>query len=117
VDGRPLLADVLLEGYDLVALGVGIPTLLKSGYLGFTAVGATAVATVSLVGVAVGAVLGLTSVVGRLGSILGPFVTGALVTAGVAYPWGFYFFAVVAAFGLVAVLMLRNEARAEPAAV
>jgi AAHS family benzoate transporter-like MFS transporter len=46
---------VLLEGYDLVALGATIPTLLKSGYLGFTAAGATAVATVSLVGVAVGA--------------------------------------------------------------
>jgi AAHS family benzoate transporter-like MFS transporter len=64
-----------------------------------------------------GTALGLTSAVGRLGSILGPFVTGALVTAGVAYPWGFYFFAVVAAFGLVAVLTLRSEARVEPAAV
>jgi AAHS family benzoate transporter-like MFS transporter len=65
-----------------------------------------------------GTALGLTSAVGRLGSILGPFVTGALVTAGVAYPWGFYFFAVVAALGLVAVLMLRKpapEVVAEPA--
>ncbi|MEQ0558175.1 aromatic acid/H+ symport family MFS transporter [Amycolatopsis sp. NEAU-NG30] len=58
-----------------------------------------------------GTALGLTSAVGRLGSILGPFVTGALVTAGVAYPWGFYFFAVVAALGLGAVLLLRGEAR------
>ncbi|WP_439381619.1 MFS transporter [Amycolatopsis lexingtonensis] len=59
-----------------------------------------------------GTALGLTSAVGRLGSILGPFVTGALVTAGVAYPWGFYFFAVVAALGLGAVLALRGESRA-----
>ncbi|WP_460440356.1 MFS transporter [Amycolatopsis stemonae] len=60
-----------------------------------------------------GTALGLTSAVGRLGSILGPFVTGALVTAGVAYPWGFYFFAVVAALGLVAVLWLRGGRPAE----
>ncbi|NBH03271.1 aromatic acid/H+ symport family MFS transporter [Amycolatopsis sp. SID8362] len=59
-----------------------------------------------------GTALGLTSAVGRLGSILGPFVTGALVTAGVAYPWGFYFFAVVAALGLGAVLALRGESAA-----
>ncbi|WP_433259886.1 MFS transporter [Actinosynnema sp. CS-041913] len=55
-----------------------------------------------------GTALGFTSAVGRLGSILGPFVTGALVTAGVAYPWGFYFFAAVAAFGLGAVLLLAR---------
>ncbi|WP_290050109.1 MFS transporter [Amycolatopsis solani] len=65
-----------------------------------------------------GTALGLTSAVGRLGSILGPFVTGALVTAGVAYPWGFYFFAVVAALGLGAVLALRESRPAEePVAV
>ncbi|MEU5692025.1 MFS transporter [Actinosynnema sp. NPDC020468] len=55
-----------------------------------------------------GTALGLTSAVGRLGSITGPFLTGALVTAGVAYPWGFYFFAAVAVLGLAAVLVLRN---------
>ncbi|GAB2998263.1 aromatic acid/H+ symport family MFS transporter [Amycolatopsis acidiphila] len=54
-----------------------------------------------------GTALGLTSAVGRLGSIVGPFITGALVTAGVAYPWGFWFFAAVAVLGLVAVLFLR----------
>lgn len=47
---------VLLEGYDLVVLGAIIPTLLKTEYLGFTAVDATTVATMSLVGVAVGAI-------------------------------------------------------------
>ncbi|NIH83682.1 MFS family permease [Amycolatopsis granulosa] len=67
-----------------------------------------------------GTALGMTSAVGRLGSIVGPFVTGALVTAGVAYPWGFYFFAVVAALGLGAILLLgsgrRRAAGAAPAA-
>ena len=39
-----------------------------------------------------GTALGLASGIGRVGSIVGPAITGALVTAGVAYPWGFYFF-------------------------
>lgn len=56
-----------------------------------------------------GSALGMASAVGRLGSILGPFITGAMVTAGVAYPWGFWFFAAVAALGLVAVLILRRD--------
>ncbi|MET8472686.1 aromatic acid/H+ symport family MFS transporter [Streptomyces sp. NPDC006422] len=53
-----------------------------------------------------GTALGLASAVGRLGSITGPFVTGALVTAGIAHPWGFWFFAGVAALGLGAMLLL-----------
>jgi MFS transporter, AAHS family, benzoate transport protein len=53
--------------------------------------------------------LGMTSSVGRLGSIVGPFVTGALVTAGVAYPWGFWFFAAVAVLGLGAMLVLGKD--------
>jgi MFS family permease len=56
-----------------------------------------------------GTALGMTSAVGRLGSIVGPFITGGLVTAGVAYPWGFYFFAVVAALALVAMLLLKGR--------
>ncbi|MBW4718462.1 MFS transporter [Saccharothrix obliqua] len=59
-----------------------------------------------------GTALGFTSAVGRIGSILGPFVTGALVTAGVAYPWGFWFFAAVAVLGLGAVLLLRRTPEA-----
>ncbi|WP_416562077.1 MFS transporter [Nocardia testacea] len=46
--------------------------------------------------------LGLASAVGRLGAIFGPSITGALIVAGSAHPWGFYFFAVVAAIGLLA---------------
>ncbi len=46
--------------------------------------------------------LGLTSGVGRLGAIFGPTITGWLVVAGSAYPWGFYFFAAVAGVGMLA---------------
>lgn len=50
-----------------------------------------------------GTALGLSAGVGRVGAIVGPFVGGALVAAGIAYPWGFYLFAVAA---LIAVLAL-----------
>ncbi len=50
-----------------------------------------------------GTALGFAAGVGRLGAILGPAVTGALVAAGIAYPWGFYVFAAAA---LLAVLAL-----------
>ncbi|GAB4098523.1 aromatic acid/H+ symport family MFS transporter [Sinomonas halotolerans] len=46
---------MVLDGFDLVVLGTVIPTLLKTGDLGFTPVGATLAATISLVGVGVGA--------------------------------------------------------------
>jgi len=47
---------VMLEGYDLVVLGAIIPTLIDTHHLGFTPGDATTVATLSLVGVAIGAV-------------------------------------------------------------
>lgn len=53
-----------------------------------------------------GTALGMTSAVGRLGAIVGPAITGALVTAGVAYPGGFYFFAVIAVLAFVAVALV-----------
>ncbi|WP_338759181.1 aromatic acid/H+ symport family MFS transporter [Nocardia vulneris] len=46
---------VLLEGYDLVVLGAVIPTLIDQRHLGFTAASTTFAATISLVGVAIGA--------------------------------------------------------------
>ena len=46
-----------------------------------------------------GTALGTASGVGRLGAIAGPIIGGALLQAGIAYPWGFYAFAVVAALG------------------
>ena len=50
-----------------------------------------------------GTALGMAAGVGRVGAIVGPFIGGALVTAGVAYPWGFFVFAAAA---LLAVLAL-----------
>ena len=46
--------------------------------------------------------LGWSAGAGRIGAIVGPVVTGALVTAGLAFPWGFYVFAVVGVLGAVA---------------
>ncbi|MEJ2864810.1 MFS transporter [Actinomycetospora flava] len=53
-----------------------------------------------------GTALGTASGVGRLGAIAGPILGGALLQAGVAYPWGFYAFAVVAALGAVGVALV-----------
>ncbi len=60
-----------------------------------------------------GTAIGAASGVGRLGAIAGPLIGGALLTAGIAYPWGFYVFAVVAAIGAVAVAAVgRSDAKA-----
>jgi MFS family permease len=62
-----------------------------------------------------GTALGLASGVGRVGSIVGPAVTGALVTAGLGYPWGFYFFCAIALLAVVAMVVVPRgmEARAD----
>lgn len=49
-----------------------------------------------------GTALGMAAGVGRIGAIVGPFIGGAMVTAGLAYPWGFYGFAVAALLAVVA---------------
>ena len=53
-----------------------------------------------------GTALGTASGVGRLGAITGPIVGGALLQAGLAYPWGFYAFALVAALGALGVVLV-----------
>jgi MFS transporter, AAHS family, benzoate transport protein len=53
-----------------------------------------------------GTALGSASGVGRLGAISGPALGSALLTAGIAYPWGFFMFAAVAALGAVAVVLV-----------
>jgi MFS family permease len=54
--------------------------------------------------------LGTASGVGRLGAITGPLVGGVLLSAGLAYPWGFYVFALVAALGAISVAFVgRNQ--------
>ncbi|MCE6998517.1 aromatic acid/H+ symport family MFS transporter [Saccharothrix sp. S26] len=52
--------------------------------------------------------LGWTAGIGRLGAISGPILGGALLTAGIAYPWGFYAFACVGALGAAAIAVVRS---------
>jgi MFS family permease len=47
--------------------------------------------------------LGGSAGVGRIGAICGPLLGGWLLSGGIAYPWGFYAFAGVAAIGAIAV--------------
>jgi AAHS family benzoate transporter-like MFS transporter len=62
-----------------------------------------------------GTAMGTASGVGRAGAISGPLIGGWLLTVGLAYPWGFYIFAVVAAIGAVCVALVnRNPAPDEP---
>jgi benzoate transport len=51
--------------------------------------------------------LGWSAGAGRIGAIVGPVITGALVTAGIAFPWGFYLFAVVGVLGALAFAVVR----------
>lgn len=57
--------------------------------------------------------LGFAAGVGRVGAIMGPAVTGGLVAAGIAYPWGFYVFAAAGALALIALLAVPNVIAAE----
>jgi MFS family permease len=52
--------------------------------------------------------LGWSAGAGRIGAIVGPVITGALFTAGLAFPWGFYVFAVVGALGALALSAART---------
>ena len=58
--------------------------------------------------------IGVASGIGRLGAISGPVLGGLLLQAGVAYPWGFFAFAAVAALGALAVLGVRRVGTATP---
>jgi MFS family permease len=58
-----------------------------------------------------GSALGITSGVGRVGAIVGPTITGAIVSAGIALPWGFYFFALAAFLGLAAMAVAPHVGR------
>jgi MFS family permease len=59
-----------------------------------------------------GTALGFAAGVGRLGAILGPAVTGALVAAGIAYPWGFYVFAAAAVLAVIALAFVPQTVAA-----
>lgn len=53
--------------------------------------------------------LGWTAGVGRLGAIAGPILGGALLSAGLAFPWGFYAFAFVGALAALAVGVVEGR--------
>ncbi|RBY97755.1 MFS transporter [Blastococcus sp. TF02-8] len=53
--------------------------------------------------------LGWSAGAGRIGAIVGPILAGLLVGAGVAFPWGFYMFAVVGLLGAVALSVTRQS--------
>jgi MFS family permease len=55
--------------------------------------------------------LGWSAGAGRTGAIVGPVLTGALVTAGIAFPWGFYLFAVVGVLGAIALSTATTSRR------
>ncbi|WP_087871995.1 MFS transporter [Arthrobacter globiformis] len=61
-----------------------------------------------------GTALGFAAGVGRLGAIMGPAVTGTLVAAGVAYPWGFYVFAGAALLGVLALVTVPHAIAPAP---
>jgi benzoate transport len=62
-----------------------------------------------------GTALGTASAVGRIGGISGPLLGGVLLTAGLAYPWGFYIFAVVAVIAAISIATVnRDPAPDEP---
>jgi MFS transporter, AAHS family, benzoate transport protein len=62
-----------------------------------------------------GTALGTASAVGRIGAIAGPLIGGVLLTAGIAYPWGFYIFAIVALIGAICIALVnRDPAPDEP---
>jgi MFS family permease len=52
--------------------------------------------------------LGWSAGAGRAGAIVGPVLTGLLVDRDLAFPWGFYLFAVVGALGAVAISVART---------
>ncbi|MGF6835082.1 AAHS family benzoate transporter-like MFS transporter [Paenarthrobacter sp. TE4293] len=78
---------MVLDGFDLVVLGTVIPTLIKTGELGFDAVGATFAATISLVGVGLGAlfIAPLSDKFGRRKLLIACVAGFSVFTIGVAF--------------------------------
>lgn len=59
-----------------------------------------------------GTALGMSAGVGRVGAISGPLMGGALLTAGIAYPWGFFAFAAAGLLGGIAATGFTTVRRA-----
>ena len=78
---------VALEGYDLVVIGTVIPTLSKTGDLGFTDASLTTASTSGLVGVGLGAVCvgPLTDRFGRRLTLISCVAMFSVLTLAVAF--------------------------------
>ena len=78
---------VALEGFDLVVIGAVIPTLSKTGDLGFTDASLTTASTIGLVGVGIGAVCvgPLTDRFGRRMTLIGCIAMFSVLTLAVAF--------------------------------
>ncbi|MPQ96995.1 MFS transporter [Modestobacter sp. I12A-02628] len=58
--------------------------------------------------------LGWSAGAGRIGAITGPVITGALLTAGLAFPWGFYLFSAVGVVGALSLVAARASRAGAP---
>lgn len=102
-------STIALEGFDLVVLGVVIPSLLKEPSWGLNPGSAALIATVGLIGVMVGAlVVGpVTDIVGRRRAMIGTVVVFSILTLACAFapdPWTFGALRFLAGIGLGGVL-------------
>jgi AAHS family benzoate transporter-like MFS transporter len=73
---------VLLDGFDLVVVGTVVPTLLTPDGFSLSGSGATAVVTIGLVGMTIGALSigALTDVLGRRKALIGAVVAFSVLT-------------------------------------
>jgi AAHS family benzoate transporter-like MFS transporter len=78
---------VALDGFDLVVIGAVIPTISKSGDLGFTDASLTTASTMGLVGVGIGAVLigPVTDRLGRRVTLITSIAWFSVLTIAVAF--------------------------------
>lgn len=100
---------IALEGFDLVVLGVVIPSLLKEAAWGLNPAAAALIATVGLLGVMVGALTvgPVTDIVGRRRALIGTVVAFSVLTLACAFapdPWTFGVLRFLAGIGLGGVL-------------
>ncbi len=87
----------------LPGIGVYVSVLLAGVFVFSSQVLVYAYVSQTYPAVMRGTAVGSASGVGRLGAITGPVIGGALLTAGLAYPWGFMIFGAVAALGAAAI--------------
>ena len=103
------LLALVQDVHQLVALR--LLTGLVAGY----ASGATVLIATQTPRQHLGWALGWLASGAMAGNLAGPLIGGWLLTVGLAYPWGFYIFAAVAAIGAVCVALVnRNPAPDEP---